>query len=372
MTRKGENIFHRKDGRWEARYVKGYRLDGSYQYGYLYGKTYQEVKNKRIETLLVLETKKPMQQANRMGKFEVKIEQWLEKQKISIKLSTYSYYYSVVEKHIKPELGALPVSQITDTVITAYINKKVGSGNLKMSTIKEIIIVLRQILKFCNIHIPLKLPKEDKKTIIILKKEDRIHLEQYIYTHLQEYTIGILLSLYAGLRIGEVCALKWSNIDLVAGTISVEQTVSRVKNLDADAIQKTKLILTDAKTNHSIRIIPINHNLVRLLQKFKKDKKSEWFLLSSSSHFIDPRNYYNQFKKILKTCGLTTYNYHTLRHTFATQCIELGLDAKSLSELLGHSDIKITLALYVHPSLDIKREFMNHKLMCPDYYSSKI
>lgn len=363
MGRKGENIFHRKDGRWEARYVKGYNLDGSYQYGYLYAKTYQEAKLKRTELLINYKEKKKTINISTKITFSQKIEEWLNQQKISTKISTYSYYYSVIQKHIIPDLGDIPLLNITDDIIMKFIQNKIDHSNLKLSTVREVVIILRQILSFCNISVKIKMPKVQKKKIAVFSKKEKEILENYLSLNLNEISLGILISLYMGLRIGEVCALKWENIDFLSGTMSIKNTVSRVKNVNPNDSAKTQLIILPVKTDNSIREIPINHGLLKILKKFKENKDNDNYILTSSNKIMDPRNYYNQYKRILKKCNLSIYNYHSLRHTFATQCIELGLDPKSLSEILGHSDIKITLSLYVHPSLDIKREFMNTKLI---------
>ena len=366
MPRKGENIFHRKDGRWEARYVKGYNLNGTCKYGYLYGKSYQEVKQKRNE--LLLNYKEKTNNIKKYSqKFENKIITWLEKEKIIVKESTFSYYNNVVQKHIKPYLGNININCINEELIIKYITNLIDNTDLKMSTIRGIIIILKQILNYCNISIDIKLPKTEKNKIIILNKNDKKKLEEYIQLNLNEYTLGILLSLQAGLRIGEVCALKWKDIDLDTGIISINKTISRVSNFEKKG-KKTKLILMEAKTKNSIRQIPINYKLIELLKKFKKNKNDNYFVLSSNNNFTDPRTYYYKYKSILKKIKLNNYKYHTLRHTFATNCIELGLDPKSLSEILGHSDIKITLSLYVHPSLDSKKDFMNTKFICETYF----
>lgn len=363
MARKGENIFHRKDGRWEARYISKYNLDGTSKYGYVYGKSYQEVKSKRIELLKKLESKQKTNTGELKAEFSQKLDDWLEFEKTAIKLSTYSYYISIINKHIRPLLGNLCLVNIDDKIISNFISTKIEEG-LKISTVREITVILKQILNFCNLNIKVKMPKAQKNKIDTLSKIDREKLEKYINNNINEFTIGILFSLYCGLRIGEVCALRWADIDFDTNTLYIQRTVTRVCNVSNKDKDKTKLIINDAKTINSIREIPLNRIFVRLLKKFKKAKKMEHFILSSSSMYIDPRNYYNHYKKILKLSGIRDYKYHALRHTFATNCIELGLDPKSLSEILGHSDIKITLSLYVHPSLDVKRDFVNKKLDC--------
>lgn len=362
MARKGENIFHRKDGRWEARYISGYHLDGSSKYSYVYGKTYQEVKGKRVAMLMRLGESQKNGICDVRAEFSQKLDEWLEFEKTAIKLSTYSYYLSIINKHIRPLLGGLCLNDIDDMIISNFISIKMEEG-LKISTVREIAVILKQILNFCNLNIKVKMPKAQKNKIDTLSRIDKERLETYINNNINEFTIGILFSLYCGLRIGEVCALRWTDIDFDTNTLYIQRTVTRVCNVDNER-DRTKLIINDAKTINSIREIPLNRSFVKLLKVFKKGKNMEHFILSSSNKYIDPRNYYNQYKKILKLSGIGDYKYHALRHTFATNCIELGLDPKSLSEILGHSDIKITLSLYVHPSLDVKRDFVNKKLAC--------
>ena len=360
MGRKGENIFHRKDGRWEARYVKGYDIDGKCRYGYLYGKTYQEVKNKRIQALLKVNLSQKNRRQTRILLAD-KIATWLKKQKISVKLSTYSYYASVVKKHILPELGQIPVDQIDEMVILTYLEHKYLNTSLKSSTLNGIIGILKQILRFCHISIEIRPPKKEKKQTVILSHKQKETLENYISLHVNDITIGILLSLYLGLRIGEVCALTWEDIDFDNHLVHINKTVIRVCNLDPSSVKKTQLLLTNAKTKNSMRFIPLGTNLLHLLKNYKINhhRHNSQFILTASEHFMDPRNYYNQFKKILRFCHLEQFNYHALRHTFATECIERGLDPKSLSEMLGHADVRITLDLYVHPNLESKKEFMD-------------
>lgn len=360
MPRKGENIFKRKDGRWEARYVKGYNLYGRQLYGSIYGKTYLEVKNKRANFLLnykIIEEEKYKKNI----RFDDKIIQWLKYQKLSVKITTYTYYLNVVNKYIIPFLGNMPLDLLTEDSIINFVTCLNNKFNLKDSTIREIVTVLMQILKYCNKEIKIKLPKINKKEIHTLNCIEKNKLEKYILNNIDNYSIGILISLYTGLRIGELCALQWKDINLTTGILSISKTLTRVCNLD-NKLSKTKLIIIAAKTNNSIRKIPIGKNLITLLHKVKNNQSEDNYVLTSTSKFIDPRNFYNQYKKIMKNCNLEQYNFHALRHTFATTCTEKGLDPKSLSEILGHSDIRITLSLYVHPNMESKQNFMNTKM----------
>lgn len=360
MPRKGENIFKRKDGRWEARYLKGYSLDGKNKYGSVYGKSYSEVKNKRAN-LLINYSPTVKKKRNNNYKLTDKVNVWLDQQKLAIKITTYTYYKNIVNKYIINNLGNMYIDNITNEVVIKFVTDLIDNYKLKNSTVREITTILLQILNFCDKKIKVKLPRLEKKKIQILTKNEKETLELQVINNLNQYSIGILISLYAGLRIGEVCGLQWKDIDFFNGTISVSKTITRVSNIE-NSLSKTKLILIEAKTKNSLRIIPINNNLIKLLKKVKGNTPDDYYVLSANKKYIDPRNYYNQYKKILKTCGLEKYNYHVLRHTFATNCTELGLDPKSLSEILGHSDIRITLSLYVHPNFELKRTFMNTKM----------
>ena len=193
-------------------------------------------------------------------------------------------------------------------------------------------------------------------------KNDKEILEKELIKNINESNFGIYLCLYTGLRIGEICALKWENIDLNNNIIKIQKTLIRVKN-DRTSKKKTKLILDDPKSVSSIRSIPIPMFIIPILKKLKKNE--ECFFLTGKNTFIEPRCYLNHYKKILASIredksNFREYNFHALRHTFATRCIENGFDPKTLSEILGHSSVKITLERYVHPSFDIKVKMMNH------------
>ena len=224
MSRKGENIFHRKDGRWEVRYIKDRLIDGKYRYGYVYGKTYLEVKKKRNDILLNLERIKK-ESRNCKYTFNYYIDLWLNSIKFMVKKSTYAHYHSIVKNHIAKELGEIKISCLSSGIIESFINKKFESGRidhkggLSNKTVRDIVVVLRQILSYANININFKLPKLKKKQINILSKEEQKKLEQKIIELNTSYSIGILVSLYTGMRLGEICALKWENIDLKRKTI---------------------------------------------------------------------------------------------------------------------------------------------------------
>ena len=185
--------------------------------------------------------------------------------------------------------------------------------------------------------------------------DDRIRLEHYLLQSNDLTKYGILLALYSGMRIGEICALKWSNINLKSGTVSVCQTLQRLQ--DRENKGKTKIYISEPKTQSSKRIIPIPDFLTELLKTIQP-QNNHTFLLTGTKSPIEPKTLENAFKRCLKKCNIPRINFHILRHTFATRCVELGFDMKSLSEILGHASMGTTLSIYAHPTLECKRNNM--------------
>lgn len=360
MSRKGENIFLRKDGRWEARYIKERAVDGSYKYGYVYGKNYLETKKRRNEILLNLDKKKKEKEKYK-GNFDYYIDNWLNSMKFMVKKSTYAHYTQIVKNHISPDLGYIQTSLLTSEVIEDYINQKFeygridGLGGLSEKSIRDIVVVLRQILSYANIHLQFRLPKLKKKDIKILTKKEQKELERLVIEMNTTYSLGILLTLYTGMRLGEVCALKWKDIDLKKKIIRVNETMVRIQDIESS--NRTKIIIDNPKTENSKREIPINKFLYSHLKDIEERDKEKYFL-TGERKYIEPRTYYNRYKKIMDEVCSSNYGFHALRHTFATRCIEIGMDPKTLSEILGHSDVKVTLSLYVHPTNKLKNKYM--------------
>lgn len=359
MARKGENIFLRKDGRWEARYVKDYTEDNKIVYGFVYGKTYSEVKKKKNKLIINLDLKSIRQSQKKDNTFNSIIDSWLLQKKLTLKETSYSRYYELISKHIRPSFGNINTNKIDNDMVSKFILKKIDE-KLSPKTIKDITTLFKQIAKYGNLNITVSSPKTSKNAIRILNELEQKNLELYIQNNFNNKELGIFIALYMGLRIGEVCALKWSDIDFENELISIKRTISRVKNFDNLTDKKTKLIFTEPKTDNSKRVIPIPKSILHFLKAVKdKCNCDEYYVLTNTAKFIEPRSYYNHYKKILKKLELGGFHFHTLRHTFATRCIELGFDPKTLMEILGHSDIKITLAFYVHPTNHLKIESMN-------------
>lgn len=359
MPRKGENIFKRKDGRWEGRYIKDRDLSNKAIYGYLYGKSYAEVKRK------LEQVKSQPKDSNALSvTFANLSDKWLENKKLSVKDSTLAHYKMIIDKHIFPLLGGYDIASITSDIILQYLNKLIIDGYAAKTAV-DILNVIKNIMKYaehkgfrCNCDlsiISLKIHKSEVETLTIFEQKK---LSNYIENNLDNRNLGILLCLYTGIRIGELCALKWSDIDIREKVLSVNKTMLRIRNNYLSNNSKTKITITSPKSEDSVRQIPIPKHIVDVLKNFNKNSNA-YVLTGLEDNFIEPRNMQYHFKTVLKKCGIRNVKFHILRHTFATRCVENGFEIKSLSEILGHSSIKITLDRYVHSSMDLKRKNMD-------------
>ena len=165
---------------------------------------------------------------------------------------------------------------------------------------------------------------------------------------------ALVFTLYTGCRIGEVCALKWSDINIMEGTITVNRTIERIYIIDG--VQKhTKLVINTPKTQNSCREIPMTKELLAMMKPLKKVVNDDFYILTNDEYPTEPRTYRNYYTKLMEKLGIPKLKYHGLRHSFATRCIEAGCDYKTVSVLLGHSNISTTLDLYVHPNMEQKK-----------------
>lgn len=295
----------------------------------------------------------------RRKNFRVVTEEWLKYKKNTVKKSTYYNYSYSVEKYLYPKFADQDITQIKD--YNDFIEKL--TDTLAPKTVRDIITKLKEIINFYeeehNTKLNIKkmsLPKMNKKEIQILSNKEKQKLEKYCIEQNSLKSLVILICLNTGLRIGEVCALRWENIDFESKKIHIEKTIERIYSKEEN---KTIVIIDTPKSITSVRTIPINSKLYNILKQIRgKSKKTDFVLTGSSEHYVEPRNYQYHFKEILKRSKVKKYKFHTLRHTFATNCIEAGMDIKSLSEILGHADVSITLNIYVHSSDKAKRKYL--------------
>lgn len=288
------------------------------------------------------------------------IDLWKTNKKQYVKKSSYSAYTLLIENHILPIFGNK--YSIEEAEVQAFVFQKLESG-LSQKTIKDILIVLKMILKYGAKHkwvdyIPFEIqfPTErEKYTIEVLNRSDQKKIMNYIQEHFSFRNLGVYICLSSGMRIGEVCALTWEDVDTDNGVISVNKTIQRIYVIE-DGNRKTELILDTPKTKNSIREIPISKDLLRILKPFKKIVNPSFFVLTNDAKPTEPRTYRSYYKNLMEHLKMPDLKFHGLRHSFATRCIESNCDYKTVSVLLGHSNISTTLNLYVHPNMEQKKK----------------
>lgn len=371
MARTGENIYKRKDGRWEARYIVSYDGNGKAQYKYLYAHTYAEVKAKLIKaqnytTPLVSEMKKEKDKE----KYEYWLDEWLRSKRLPVKESTYIRYRNTIENHIKPDLGKYPISKISTSLMEQFVSHKLqdgrvdGNGGLSPKSMSDIMVIIKETFKYAQSYGVFVICsfdrisfKKNAQEMRVLSLSEEQRLLSILFEDFDRYKLGVFICLYTGIRIGELCALQWKNISFSENTIKIEHTMQRLQSEDLNSIQKTRIIVTEPKSYAALRTIPLPEFVIDVIKPFA-DSPNTYVLSGECKNVIEPRTMQNRFKTYLEAGKIEDANFHSLRHTFATRCIEAGFDVKTLSEILGHSSVKITLDKYVHSSMQLKRNNM--------------
>ncbi len=359
LPKTGENIYKRKDGRWEARFISGRKPDGRAKYTSVYARTYAAAKAK-------LEDRKRMIVSRPAGSCRLTVKElfvWYLSQ-AEIKPSTRARYVFLIEHHILPELGSIFVVSLTAKQLSDFLSQKRQSGRLhggglSAKSVRDIGVLIKAALRFASAEyhfycdaLNTKLPKAKRREIEPFSAWELDQLRKGLSPSPNHKDAGILLSANGGLRLGEVCALRVSDIDFQNGTVSIEHAVQRVRQNG-----KTKLIIQTPKSGKSVRVIPLPNDMMAYLKKAVSGLSQNAYILTGRTDKpMEPRTYQYYFESVLRRCGVRKRSYHTLRHTYATRCIENGIDVKSVSEMLGHADVTTTLRLYVHPSMDSKRQ----------------
>lgn len=287
-------------------------------------------------------------------------ELWSVDKKQYVKKSTYSAYMLLIENHILPAFGDMYAIQESD--VQSFVFEKLEVG-LSQKSIKDILIVLKMVLKFgaknnlfTYTHFDIKFPTQrDRQNIEVLSRTDQKKIMNYVQSHFTFRNLGLYVCLSAGMRIGEICALTWDDINIDTGTISIRRTIQRVYVVESGS-RHTEVILDTPKTRNSIRDIPMTRELSRILKPIKKVVNKDFFVLTNEAKPTEPRTYRSYFKQFIKSLDIPEIKFHGLRHSFATRCIESECDYKTVSVLLGHSNISTTLNLYVHPNLEQKQK----------------
>ena len=295
-------------------------------------------------------------------KFSKIVALWKEDKKQYVKRSTFAAYTLLIENHILPTFGEMALVEEQD--VQTFVFRKLNEG-LSHKTIKDILIVLKMILRFGAKNqmteyrqIDIKFPTErDKHSIEILNRSHQKQIMEYIRLHFTFKNLGIYICLSAGMRIGEICALTWDDLDVENGIIHVRKTIQRIYVIEEHR-KYTEVILDTPKTKNSIREIPMTKNLLKMIRPIKKIVNGNFYVLTNEPKPTEPRTYRNYYKQFMQSLGLPLMKFHGLRHSFATRCIESKCDYKTVSVLLGHSNISTTLNLYVHPNLEQKKRCM--------------
>ena len=355
MPRRGENIYKRKDVRWEGRVMLTGDKKGHYRS--FYSDTYLGVK-KKMKAFDPESLKKS--EDTKQTTLENYALIWLGSVKIGCKPSTYNKYRAIWKNHIYPFFGTISAENISSEAVGQLIRSK---NDLSAQTKRDILCVLKMILlrarsegcapvdiRYLNI-------RQESRDMRVLSLTEQAVLSAYLTESCDLCRIGTYLSLCTGVRIGELCALKRKNISFETNTLSITGTMQRIQM--ENGIKKTCIVITEPKSRKSVREIPLPDFIAQRFKKHYDGLDSEAFLLSGrADKFIEPRTLEYKFKKYIAECGLEDVRFHTLRHTFATRCIENDFEIKALSEIMGHENVNITLNRYIHSSENFKRSNM--------------
>lgn len=284
---------------------------------------------------------------------------WKSDKQRYVKQSTYAAYVLILENHILPSFGECRA--LSEQLVQDFVLQKLNSG-LSIKTVKDLLVVLKMVMKFgvknkwtdyCEWDI--KYPTtESHKDIEVLTVEHHKKILDFIQQNFTFRNLGIYISLTTGLRIGEICGLKWEDIDIASGTISVKRTIERIYIAEGNH-KCTKLIINTPKTKNALRDIPITKELLTMIKPLKRVMNDNFYVLTNDEKPTEPRTYRNYYHRLMKRLNIPRLKYHGLRHSFATRCIESNCDYKTVSVLLGHSNITTTLNLYVHPNMEQKK-----------------
>ena len=292
--------------------------------------------------------------------------QWLASPETELKDSSRVRYTNILNSYLLPTFGGLPPDGLTREAVAAYRQTLLQSGGkagtgLSPKTVTDVLSVLKCVLRYAQDRgaqspdLRGLVARQQRKPLRVFSKDEQRRLSAWLVEKPDLCRLGILLSLYTGLRIGELCALRWGDIDLEGGSLTVHATLQRLQTFDE--AKKTRIIITPPKSASSLRSIPLPDFLIEAIRPYRRSEGC--FFLTGTPFFVEPRTMENRYKEALRACGIRDANFHACRHSFATRCVELGFDVKSLSEILGHASVSITMNRYVHPSMDFKRKNMN-------------
>ena len=298
--------------------------------------------------------------------FKSVVELWQADKQQFVKKSTFAAYSLLIANHLLPAFSE--ANDISEEDVQQFVFKKLKEG-LSQKSVKDILIVLKMILRYGAKHnlmehrqIDIRFPTErERQEVEVLSKTNQRKIMEFVKNNFTFQNLGIYICLSTGLRIGEVCALTWDDIDAEQGVIYVTKTIQRIY-LVGEIEKRTEVIIDTPKSKNSIREIPMTKELLRMVKPLKKVVNSSFFVLTNSAAPTEPRTYRNYYKRLMKQLDIPALKFHGLRHSFATRCIESNCDYKTVSVLLGHSNISTTLNLYVHPNMEQKKRCIEQML----------
>ena len=291
--------------------------------------------------------------------FKKVVELWQADKQQYVKKSTFAAYSLLITNHLLPAFAGN--ADIREEDVQQFVFAKLDEG-LSQKSVKDILIVLKMVLRFgvkynliAHRQIDIRFPTErERQEVEVLSKANQRKIMEFVKSNFTFQNLGIYICLSAGLRIGEVCALTWDDIDAEQGVIYVTKTIQRIY-LVGKIEKRTEVIIDTPKSKNSIREIPMTRDLLRIVKPLKKVVNGSFYVLTNSSAPTEPRTYRNYYKRLMKQLDIPALKFHGLRHSFATRCIESNCDYKTVSVLLGHSNISTTLNLYVHPNMEQKK-----------------
>lgn len=288
------------------------------------------------------------------------IDLWKLDKKQYVKKSTYSAYLLLIENHILPTFAEK--ESIEEVDVQIFVFDKLNDG-LSQKSIKDILIVLKMIMKFGVKHkyleyqeFDIKFPTErEVKELEVLSVSNQKKLLNFLRENFTFKNLGVFITLNTGMRIGEMCGLMWDDVDTENGIIKVRRTVQRIYVIEDNGDRHTEISIDTPKTKNSIRDIPMTTELLKILKPLKKVVNGNYFVLTNEEKPTEPRTYRNYYKRVLSKLDIPYLKFHGLRHSFATRCVESKCDYKTVSVILGHSNVSTTLNLYVHPNFEQKK-----------------